>query len=183
LYFYRHDCVRAVQFIMRGRVKGSLEKAISTSISGRFHSGLPAMIRWHVPSSLGRRLELPLYEYRCLKCDRHTDKIENMNGPHLKKCPHCGGKVESVITAPSIQFKGTGWYVTDYGKGGPPDAGRPDTKKTSDAAKTDSTATPSTSSSDGASSDSASSKSSSESSSASTSTPASGGIDAKKSDS
>jgi putative FmdB family regulatory protein len=59
---------------------------------------------------------LPLYEYRCLKCDRHTDKIENVNGPHLKKCPHCGGKVESVITAPSIQFKGSGWYVNDYGK-------------------------------------------------------------------
>jgi putative FmdB family regulatory protein len=59
---------------------------------------------------------LPLYEYACLKCKRHTDKIEKMNGPHLKKCPHCGGKVESVITAPSIQFKGTGWYVTDYGK-------------------------------------------------------------------
>jgi putative FmdB family regulatory protein len=59
---------------------------------------------------------LPLYEYRCLKCDRHTDKIEKMDGPHLKKCPHCGGKVESVITAPAIQFKGSGWYVNDYGK-------------------------------------------------------------------
>jgi putative FmdB family regulatory protein len=59
---------------------------------------------------------LPLYEYRCLKCDRHTDKIEKVDGPHLKKCPHCGGKVESVITAPSIQFKGSGWYVNDYGK-------------------------------------------------------------------
>jgi len=59
---------------------------------------------------------LPLYEYACLKCKRHTDKIENVNGPHLKKCPHCGGKVESVITAPSIQFKGSGWYVTDYGR-------------------------------------------------------------------
>ena len=59
---------------------------------------------------------MPLYEYRCLKCDRHTDKIEKMNGPHLKKCPHCGGKVEPVITAPSIQFKGSGWYVTDYGR-------------------------------------------------------------------
>jgi putative FmdB family regulatory protein len=63
-----------------------------------------------------RRHELPLYEYRCLKCDRHTDKIENLNGPHLKKCPHCGGKVESVLTAPAIQFKGSGWYVTDYGR-------------------------------------------------------------------
>ena len=58
---------------------------------------------------------MPLYEYKCLKCGRHTDKIEKVSGPHLKKCPHCGGKVESVITAPSIQFKGAGWYVTDYG--------------------------------------------------------------------
>jgi putative FmdB family regulatory protein len=58
---------------------------------------------------------VPLYEYKCLKCGRHTDKIENVAGPHLKKCPHCGGRVESVITAPSIQFKGAGWYVNDYG--------------------------------------------------------------------
>ena len=58
---------------------------------------------------------MPLYEYKCLKCGRNTEKIENVSGPHLKKCPHCGGKIESVITAPSIQFKGAGWYVTDYG--------------------------------------------------------------------
>jgi putative FmdB family regulatory protein len=57
---------------------------------------------------------VPLYEYACLKCGRHTDKIEPVAGPHLKKCPHCGGKVESVITAPSIKFKGSGWYVNDY---------------------------------------------------------------------
>lgn len=57
---------------------------------------------------------VPLYEYKCLKCGRNTEKIESVSGPHLKKCPHCGGKVESVITAPSIQFKGAGWYVTDY---------------------------------------------------------------------
>lgn len=57
---------------------------------------------------------MPLYEYECQKCARHTDKIEPVAGPHLKKCPHCGGKVESVITAPAIKFKGSGWYVTDY---------------------------------------------------------------------
>lgn len=57
---------------------------------------------------------MPLYEYKCLKCGRHTEKIEPVAGPHLKKCPHCGGKVESVITAPAIKFKGSGWYVTDY---------------------------------------------------------------------
>jgi len=57
---------------------------------------------------------VPLYEYECVKCQRRTEKIENFAGPHLKKCPHCGGKVEQMVTAPSIQFKGSGWYVTDY---------------------------------------------------------------------
>lgn len=57
---------------------------------------------------------MPLYEYECTKCHKRTEKIERVAGPHLKKCPHCGGKMESVITAPSIQFKGAGWYVTDY---------------------------------------------------------------------
>jgi putative FmdB family regulatory protein len=57
---------------------------------------------------------VPLYEYACLKCGRHTDKIEPVAGPHLRKCPHCGGKVESVITAPAIKFKGSGWYINDY---------------------------------------------------------------------
>lgn len=57
---------------------------------------------------------MPLYEYQCAKCGRRTEKIENVSGPHLKKCPHCGGKVERLLTAPAIQFKGSGWYVTDY---------------------------------------------------------------------
>jgi putative FmdB family regulatory protein len=57
---------------------------------------------------------VPLYEYKCLKCGRVTEKIENVSGPYLKKCPHCGGKVEALISASSIQFKGSGWYVTDY---------------------------------------------------------------------
>ena len=57
---------------------------------------------------------MPLYEYACLKCGRRTEKIESVDGPHLKKCPHCGGKVERVLAPPAIQFKGAGWYVTDY---------------------------------------------------------------------
>jgi len=59
---------------------------------------------------------VPLYEYQCVKCGRKTEKIESVDGPHLKKCPHCGGKVEALISAPAIQFKGAGWYVTDYAK-------------------------------------------------------------------
>jgi putative FmdB family regulatory protein len=67
---------------------------------------------------------VPLYEYACVKCGRHTDKIEPVAGPHLKKCPHCGGKVESVLTAPAIQFKGSGWYVTDYASKSGGDSGK-----------------------------------------------------------
>ena len=59
---------------------------------------------------------MPLYEYKCLKCGRTTEKIESVAGPHLKKCPHCGGKVEALLSAPAIQFKGAGWYVTDYAR-------------------------------------------------------------------
>ena len=85
---------------------------------------------------------MPLYEYRCLKCKRQVEKIENLNGPHLKKCPHCGGKVESVFSAPAIQFKGSGWYVTDYARkssgadGGNADKGEK-TEKAEKAEKSD----------------------------------------------
>jgi putative FmdB family regulatory protein len=61
-----------------------------------------------------------MYEYECSKCRRRTERIENQRGPHLKKCPHCGGKVERLPSAPAIQFKGGGWYVSEYGrKSGP----------------------------------------------------------------
>ena len=75
---------------------------------------------------------MPLYEYKCLKCDRRTEKIEPVAGPHLKKCPHCGGKVESVITAPAIKFKGSGWYVTDYA-GKSTDGGSKESKPAADS--------------------------------------------------
>lgn len=82
---------------------------------------------------------MPLYEYQCEKCGKRTEKIENVSGPHLKKCPHCGGKVERLLTAPAIQFKGSGWYVTDYaGKpaakdGGTADPGTPEKKDSRDS--------------------------------------------------
>lgn len=69
---------------------------------------------------------MPLYEYQCLKCGKKTEKIESVAGPHLKKCPYCGGKVERLQSAPAIQFKGSGWYVTDY-------AGKPNAKESAPA--------------------------------------------------
>ena len=59
---------------------------------------------------------MPLYEYACRKCHKRTERIEKYTGPHLRKCPSCGGSVERVVSAPAIQFKGTGWYVTDYAR-------------------------------------------------------------------
>jgi putative FmdB family regulatory protein len=59
---------------------------------------------------------LPLYEYECVKCGTRTEKIEKFSGPNLKKCPKCGGKVRQLASAPAVQFKGSGWYVTDYGR-------------------------------------------------------------------
>lgn len=59
---------------------------------------------------------MPLYEYQCEKCGKHFEKIEKVDGPHLRKCPSCGRRVERLMSAPAIQFKGSGWYVTDYAK-------------------------------------------------------------------
>ncbi len=67
---------------------------------------------------------MPLYEYECQNCHRHVEKIQSYSAPPLEVCPHCGGKLERTISAPAVQFKGSGWYVSDYGKGGKkPDTG------------------------------------------------------------
>jgi len=65
---------------------------------------------------LRREKGVPLYEYRCDKCGKHFERIEKVDGPHLKKCPSCGGRVERLMSPPAIQFKGSGWYVTDYAR-------------------------------------------------------------------
>ena len=57
---------------------------------------------------------MPLYEYKCEKCGNQFEKIENHSAPTTQKCPKCGGKAQRMISAAGIQFKGSGWYVTDY---------------------------------------------------------------------
>ena len=59
---------------------------------------------------------MPIYEYQCKKCHHRFERIVKFSDKPLKKCPDCGGPVEQLISAPAVQFKGSGWYVTDYAK-------------------------------------------------------------------
>src|SRR5215470_18081244 len=59
---------------------------------------------------------MPLYEYVCQSCGKKTEVLQRLNERPLKICPHCGGKLKKAISAPAIQFKGSGWYVTDYAR-------------------------------------------------------------------
>src|ERR1700704_813190 len=68
---------------------------------------------------------MPLYEYQCLNCGKKTEVIQRFEDAPLAACPSCGGEVKKLISSPAFQFKGTGWYATDYaGKkgGGPPES-------------------------------------------------------------
>jgi putative FmdB family regulatory protein len=62
-------------------------------------------------------VRVPLYEYQCAKCGRF-EVIRKFSDAPLAACPTCGGPVQKLLSAPAIQFKGTGWYVTDYARSG-----------------------------------------------------------------
>jgi putative FmdB family regulatory protein len=66
---------------------------------------------------------MPLYEYECTACHKHTEKIQKFSDAEITVCPHCGGKLERVISAPAISFKGGGWYADGYGNAKPKSSG------------------------------------------------------------
>ena len=102
---------------------------------------------------------MPLYEYQCEACGQRFEVIQKFSDPPAETCRACGeGPVQRLISSPAIQFKGTGWYITDYSQKGKSSG--------SDSA-------PSSSKSESKSSDSSGSTSDSGSSSSSSSTPAS----------
>ena len=107
---------------------------------------------------------VPTYDYRC--ADGHVTEIfAKMTDPPLKECPECGKKVERVLFAPPIHFKGSGYYSTDYGKGGKratkekAEGGDTKTSDSKDSSKSDtsSSSAPAASSDSGSSSGSGSS--------------------------
>ena len=62
---------------------------------------------------------MPLYEYQCESCGHRFERIRKFSDPPLAECPDCGkGPVRKLLSSPAIQFKGSGWYITDYAKSG-----------------------------------------------------------------
>jgi putative FmdB family regulatory protein len=59
---------------------------------------------------------MPLYEYRCEACDHRFETIQKFSDPPLEECPKCKGRVSKLQSAPAFQFKGSGWYITDYAR-------------------------------------------------------------------
>jgi putative FmdB family regulatory protein len=61
---------------------------------------------------------MPLYEYQCESCGVRFEVIQKFSDAPVDTCRNCGGKVQRLLSAPAIQFKGSGWYITDYAKKG-----------------------------------------------------------------
>lgn len=76
---------------------------------------------------------MPLYEYECTQCRRHTEKIQKFSDVEITACPHCGGLLERVISAPAIAFKGGGWYADGYGNAKPASSGDSKSESQSDS--------------------------------------------------
>lgn len=76
---------------------------------------------------------MPLYPYRCTQCGHSFEKIQSFSEEPETACPKCGGKLERPLTAPGLQFKGAGWYVTDYASKSASSTGDSGDKKSSEA--------------------------------------------------
>lgn len=59
-------------------------------------------------------MEMPIYEYRCSKCGKTFEALQSISAPPIAKCIYCQGKTKKIVSLSSFQFKGKGWYITDY---------------------------------------------------------------------
>jgi putative FmdB family regulatory protein len=67
---------------------------------------------------------MPLYEYECEKCHHRFERIQKFSDPPIAECPVCGSPVHKLMSSPAIQFKGSGWYITDYARKDSASAGK-----------------------------------------------------------
>ena len=97
---------------------------------------------------------MPLYEYQCEKCAHRFEVIQKFSDAPIDVCPKCGGgPVMKLLSSPAIQFKGSGFYITDYAKKGSPESSTSasQSKPTSDKSSSDSSSSSSSSSSESSS--------------------------------
>jgi putative FmdB family regulatory protein len=80
---------------------------------------------------------MPLYEYQCEACGHRFEVIQKFSDAPIETCEKCGGQVRKLLSSPAIQFKGSGWYITDYARAGKSDGG----SSSSSAAKGESSGT------------------------------------------
>ena len=101
---------------------------------------------------------MPLYEYRCQQCGHEFEVIQKFSDPLLETCESCGGRLQKLLSSPAIQFKGAGWYITDYSRKSGADSGSSGSESSGEnaAAKQASGASNDQASKDPASKDSAS---------------------------
>lgn len=81
---------------------------------------------------------MPIYEFECQKCKAHTEVFQKMSDKSPTKCDKCGGRLEKLVSASAIQFKGSGWYVTDYAGNGKKAAEKAESEAASAGEKSDS---------------------------------------------
>ena len=80
---------------------------------------------------------MPLYEYQCDACAHRFEVIQKFSDPPVDVCPKCGGQVKKLLSSPAIQFKGTGWYITDYARKGDTSATTPSSSESTPETKTE----------------------------------------------
>jgi putative FmdB family regulatory protein len=99
---------------------------------------------------------MPLYEYECESGEHRFERIQKFSDPPIAICPTCGRKVRKLLSSPAIQFKGTGWYITDYARKSSGDgkgSGSKADSKTSESSTTESSTTSDSSSASSAKSE------------------------------
>jgi putative FmdB family regulatory protein len=74
---------------------------------------------------------MPLYEYECKQCKKHTEKIQKFSDAEITECPHCGGLLERVVSAAAISFKGGGWFKDGYSHAKPQSSNKKESKSDS----------------------------------------------------
>lgn len=103
---------------------------------------------------------MPLYEYECDNCGHRFEVIQKFSDEPVKTCPKCQGAVRKLLSSPAIQFKGSGWYITDYAKKSGSGAAPARSEGTSSEKSSESSTSSSSSSSDSAAKSEAPAKSS-----------------------